>query len=64
VDEAALRREIGDAAREHLERHVRPGHETARRFAPYFKAVLARAASEPVAAPVPALRLRPPFSAG
>jgi 5-methylthioadenosine/S-adenosylhomocysteine deaminase len=64
VNEAALRREIGDAAREHLERHVRPGHEAARRFAPYFKAVLARAASEPVAAPVPALRLRPPFSAG
>ena len=63
VDEAALRREIRAAAIDHLERYVRPGHEIAQRFAPYFRAVLEMAASEPVAAPVLALRLRPPLTA-
>lgn len=61
VDESALRREIREAAREYLAQHVRPGHAISRRFAPYFKAVLDRAANEGVAAPVPAVRLRPPF---
>lgn len=63
VDEPALRREIASVATDYLAR-VREGHAVAARFAPGFKAVLARAALEPVAAPEAALRTRLPRLAG
>lgn len=60
VNEALLRREILAAAAQYLEQHVYPGHANSRRFEPWFRQMLRRAITEPVAAPVEALRLRPP----
>lgn len=64
VDEAALRAEIAEVALRYLNEHVYPGESVARRFEPAMRAILARAAEEPLAVPDAAVRIRRPFSRG